>query len=163
LQEENESPLTDSNNSYIVLAMNKDKMELFKAKCKEKKVKITPQRNAIYEELINDNTHPSVDEVYKRINKKFSNISFDTVYRTVILFADIGLIKRVGSYKGHKKFDTNIDIHHHLCCIECGKIIDFKNKEYDELDIPGNIKNKYKVLGKRVVLEFICKECSKEK
>jgi len=126
-------------------------------------LRITPQRTAIYQELINDRSHPSVDDIYKRVNKKFPNISFDTVYRTMLSFADLGIVKMAESFGGRRRFDTETANHHHLCCVKCGEIIDFDNKKYDELEIPKAIKGKYKILGKRVVIECICEKCRKAK
>jgi len=132
---------------------------LFRENCKSKQFRVTPQRTAIYQELINDRSHPSVDDIYRRLNKKFPNISFDTVYRTMLSFADLGIIKVVESCAGRKRFDTETASHHHLCCIRCGEIIDFSNNEYDKLSIPASIKNKYTIIGKRVVIECICEKC----
>ena len=88
--------------------------------------------------------------------------SFDTVNRTLSSFVDIGVLKIAESYNRQKRFDPNLDRHHHLSCIKCGKIVDFENKDFDRLKIPNTIKNKYRVLGKRVVIECICDRCSNE-
>jgi Fur family peroxide stress response transcriptional regulator len=145
--------------------MNKQSkgLKIFREKCKAKKLRLTPQRTAIYQELINDRSHPSVDDVYKRVKRKFPNISFDTVYRTMLSFVDLGIVKITENYGGPKRFDTEIESHHHLYCIKCGAIIDFNNKEYDDLKIPTSIRNKYKILGKRVIIECICEKCRNKK
>ncbi|MFC1807098.1 Fur family transcriptional regulator [Candidatus Omnitrophota bacterium] len=134
-------------------------LDLFTSKCRENNLKITPQRIAIYQELIKDCSHPSTDDVYKKIRKKFPNISFDTVNRTLLSFAQIGIIKFAEHFGRQKRFDTDIELHHHLSCIKCHRIIDFANDEYDNLKIPSSIKNRYIILGKKVVLEVICDKC----
>ncbi|MFH1459428.1 MAG: Fur family transcriptional regulator [Candidatus Omnitrophota bacterium] len=141
--------------------MNKqnNSIDVFKLRCKENNLRITPQRIAIYEALKDDLTHPSADDVYKKIKINFPNISFDTVNRTLLSYADIGIIKIAESYNRQKRFDPFIENHHHLSCIKCGKIIDFDNKEFDDLKIPRSIEKKYNVLHKRVILEFICEKC----
>ena len=139
-----------------------DPLALFTVKCKEGKLKITPQRIAIYQELVNDDSHPTADDIHKKVCKRFPSISFDTVNRTLLLFANIGIIKIAESYGRQKRFDPNIDSHHHLCCIKCNRIIDFHHQAYDELKIPDKIKNNHTVLGKRVVLEIICDKCKKK-
>lgn len=141
----------------------KKSLENFKVKCRENNLRITPQRTAIYEALKDDVSHPSADDIYKKIKVKFPNISFDTVNRTLLSFASIGLVKIAESYNRQKRFDPFLENHHHLSCVKCGKIIDFENKDFDALKIPQNIKDKYQVLGKRVVLEYICDNCRSRK
>ncbi len=138
---------------------NKSALESFKQKCRDSNLRITPQRIAIFQELVNDYSHPCADDVYRKIVKKNPNISFDTVNRTLLLFANQGMIKFAESYGKTKRFDPDVESHHHLCCIRCGRIIDFYNKEYDEIKIPNSIKNKYTVFGKRVVIEGLCDKC----
>jgi Fur family peroxide stress response transcriptional regulator len=141
--------------------MNNKKISLesFKIKCKDNRLRITPQRIAIYEILQGDDGHPSADDVYKKIKHRFPNISFDTVNRTLLSFVDSGIIKLTESYNRQKRFDPDIENHHHLSCIKCGKIIDFTEKDFDQIKIPKTIQDKYDIQGKRVVLEFICDKC----
>jgi len=134
-------------------------LNFFKEKCKERNLKITPQRIAIYEQLMGDSSHPTADAVYQKIHKKFPHISFDTVNRTLLLFAETGIIKQTEHFGKHKRFDPDIDNHHHLFCVKCNRIIDFYSKEYDDIKIPEIIIEKYTVLGKKVVLEGICDKC----
>jgi len=156
--------LTDSNDSYIVTIMNSQEnlIKSFREICRKKKFRITPQRIAVYEVLINDYTHPSVDDVYRKVAEKYPNISFDTVYRTMLSFSDIGIIRVTENCGGRKRFDVMTERHHHLHCTSCGKIVDFFNKEYDEIKIPQKIISKYKVTGKKVVLDYLCKSCKKK-
>jgi Fur family peroxide stress response transcriptional regulator len=94
------------------------------------------------------------------MKRAFPHISLDTVNRTLLSFADIGLVKITESYNRRKRFDPNPENHHHLSCIRCGKIIDFENKDFDELKIPTDIQDTYMVIGKKVVIECICDTCS---
>ena len=129
--------------------------------CRENNLKITPQRTAIYKELLIAKDHPSADIIHKRVIKRFPNISLDTVNRTVLAFADLGIIKVVEGYGKPKRFDPDIENHHHFQCIKCNQIIDFHNKAYDKIEIPIDMKNKLTVLNKKVVLEGICSKCGK--
>ena len=138
-----------------------EKLEKFKSICKKNRLKVTVQRIAIYNAVMNDRSHPTVNDVYKKINKTHPNISFDTVYRTLIKLSSIGLIKINEDFKRQQRFDPDISEHHHLYCRNCGKIYDFNNAEYDRLEIPENIKKKFKILGKRVVIEVLCENCTK--
>ncbi len=132
-------------------------------KLKKAKLKITPQRMTILVELTNNHDHPTADVVYQKIKMKLPNISFDTVNRTLITFAQTGVIKITEGRSGGRRYDPSTELHHHFHCIKCNSIIDFTNKEYDEIKIPESIKSKHQVLGKKIVLDGICQNCKKEK
>jgi Fur family peroxide stress response transcriptional regulator len=133
---------------------------LFEERCKEHNLKITPQRTEIYKELLKAKDHPSADMLYKRVKKVFPNISFDTVYRTLLSFSEIGLADVVEGYGEPKRFDPNTYDHHHFRCMKCGKIIDFQCELYDDIEIPEEIKKEFNVTKRRVILKGICKKCN---
>jgi Fur family peroxide stress response transcriptional regulator len=140
----------------------KEMMNLFRRKSKEHGLKMTPQRATIYQEFLKARDHPSVDIIYRRIVKKIPNISFDTVNRTLSTFFRIGIATVVEGYGRPKRFDPDITIHHHLRCVQCDAIIDFNNKDYDNIDIPAEIQKNFTVLNKKVVLEGLCNKCNKK-
>ncbi len=133
--------------------------EAFHKKFREHELKITPQRLAIYQEVCHSKEHPSIDMVYQKIKKKFPRISFDTVYRTLITFCDTGLVKPVEGYGYTKRFDPNMDRHHHFHCVKCRRIFDFFDPAYDRLREPAKLKAGFRILNKKVVLEGICPGC----
>jgi len=134
-------------------------MDIFYQRAKEHGLKITPQRTAIYQELLKAKDHPSADIIYKRLVKKIPNISFDTVNRTLLTFSQIGIANIVEGYGQPKRYDPNIDTHHHFRCIQCNNIIDFHNKDYDNLIVPREIQKQFTVFHKKVVLEGLCDQC----
>ena len=131
----------------------------FKQVCKQYHLKVTPQRFAIYRELIKSANHPSADTMYHSIREEFPNISLDTVNRTLLTFAEIGIVCVVEGHGDPRRFDPTTEIHHHFHCRKCGAIIDFHNDDYNQLQIPDDIQKKYTVLSKRVVLDGICNTC----
>lgn len=133
----------------------------FIAKCRTHNLKVTPQRIAIYRKLCNSTEHPSVDDMFHVVKKEFPNISYDTVSRTMLTFAEIGIVDLVEVYGGAKRFDPNVTDHHHLHCVSCGIILDFHNDPYNNLDIPDEVRQNFRVLSSRVVLKGICEKCSK--
>lgn len=135
--------------------------EIFRAKCRESNLKVTPQRTIIFESLADDKGHPSADIVFQRVRKKIPNISFDTVNRTLLSFVDLGLLKVVEGYGRPKRFDTDVDSHHHFQCLSCNKIIDFCDKTLDAVEVPKDIKSRFTITGKKVVLEGLCDLCRK--
>ena len=138
---------------------NQISMDSFREKCKSNNLRITPQRTIIYQELLSSKEHPSADVIFKKVRKTFPEISFDTVNRTVLTFAKIGIINIVEGYGDSKRFDPDINNHHHFRCIKCGSIIDFHNKPYDNLKVPEEIENQFTVLRKKVYIEGICTKC----
>ena len=142
------------------LQQNK-KIELFCQRSRKHGLKITPQRTIIYQELLKAKDHPTADDIYKRIVKKIPNISFDTVNRTLLTFTKIGITNVVEGYGQAKRYDPDMDIHHHFRCVHCGSIIDFHNKEYDNIAVPEEINKQFTVISKKVVLEGLCSRCRK--
>jgi Fur family peroxide stress response transcriptional regulator len=134
-------------------------MNIFYQKSKVHGLKITPQRTTIYQELLKAKDHPSADVIYRRLVKKIPNISFDTVNRTLVTFSKIGIATIVEGYGQPKRYDPDMDTHHHFRCIQCNSIIDFHNKNYDNIAVPEEINKQFTVLNKKVVLEGLCSKC----
>jgi Fur family peroxide stress response transcriptional regulator len=134
----------------------------FMATCRRHRLKITPQRVAIFRALIQSRLHPTTDMMFKTIKTEFPTMSFDTVNRTLLTFVDIGVLDVVEVFGGPKRFDTDTSVHHHLHCMVCGRIIDFDYDGYTHLDVPPAIAEKFKVVSKRVVLKGFCETCSQK-
>ena len=128
--------------------------------CRRHGLKITPQRVAIYRELMQSRQHPTADAMFRKIKVDFPNISFDTVNRTLLTFAEIGVVDMVEVFGGAKRFDPDVSGHHHLHCTACGKIVDVAYDQYADLQIPESIARQFTVTGWRVVLRGICRTCS---
>jgi len=104
-------------------------------------------------------THPTADAIYQIVKKEYPHISFDTVNRTLLTFSEIGIVDVVEIFGGAKRFDPNVESHHHLHCTRCGKVFDFYNRAYDNLKVPKAVDAQFKVVSKRVVLKGVCKKC----
>ena len=135
----------------------------FVRKCRANGIKVTAQRIVIYKELSRSSAHPSALAIFQKIRKKFPHISFDTVNRTVLTFADMGIIRIVDGGVGGRRFDPDTGPHHHLKCLKCHSIIDFYHKVYDELRLPEKLPARFRVLSKQVVLEGFCQKCNPSK
>ena len=137
-------------------------MAHFRVRCKEHDLKITPQRTAIYEELVKAHDHPSTLTVFKKVRKIFPGISFDTVNRTLLTFSEIGMVSVVEGYGQPRRFDSDTELHHHFRCVKCNAIVDFHSKPFDRIRIPEAIRKRFAILSKRVILEGICDKCSRK-
>ncbi len=131
----------------------------FKTICQNAGIKCTQQRLKIYSELIENPNHPDAETVYKEVRNQLANISLDTVYRTLWLFKDLGLITTIGPSRERTRFDPNLNPHHHFICIECGLILDFNSEQIDTLDIQESIKGMGKAGSLQVNIQGICREC----
>ncbi len=139
-----------------------DCIEEFKQLCKSFGLKITPQRCAVYKTIIQKKNHPTAEEIFNLVKKKFPNVSYDTVNRTLLTLAEIGLVDIVSSRSQPRRFDPDRENHHHFHCLNCGKIIDFYSDAFDNLEIPDRIQDDLTVFTKRVVLNGLCRQCRKK-
>ena len=137
----------------------KDSLADFVTVCKSHKLKVTPQRIAIIQELLETKAHPTADFLFRKIQRKQPHISFDTVNRTLKTFSEIGIIDVVEGLGRQRRYDANPHSHHHLHCVKCGEIIDFYHDAYNKLAVPEEIQKKYRVINKRVMIKVLCSEC----
>ena len=133
--------------------------KIFYDKCAENGLKITPQRSLIFDELSRAKDHPTADAIYKRVRQSLPNISFDTVYRTLLSFSKIGIVNLVEGTGEQKRFEPNLHQHHHFRCIKCYTIYDFENEAYDNIVVPEAVQRQGIIINKRVLLEGICSKC----
>jgi len=134
-------------------------MHSFAELCRRYGLKITPQRTALYRIVHKAKSHPSAKDVYEEIIREYPNISIDTVNRTLNTFAEYGFIDVVEGYGEPKRFDPDMDAHHHLHCIVCGKIIDLPHDKDCEITIPESLMKDFSVISKRIVINGICGDC----
>ena len=108
--------------------------ETIEEKCLAKGVKLTEQRKIIAKVMSSSKDHPDVDELYKRVSNVDPKISIATVYRTIKLFAEEGIVTKHG-FKGTKaRYEELSESHHdHLIDIKTGEIIEFVDDEIEEL------------------------------
>ena len=111
-------------------------------KCLEKGVKLTDQRKIIAKVMSESNDHPNVDELYNRVSKIDSKISIATVYRTVKLFEESGILAKHDFKGGKARYEELNEGHHdHLIDVKTGEIIEFvemKSKNYKK-KLPKNM------------------------
>ena len=122
-------------------------------KCIEKGVRLTDQRKLIAKIMSESEDHPDVDELHKRINKFDNKISIATVYRTVKLFEEAGIIAK-HDFKGNKaRYEQTTQEHHdHLIDINTGEITEFVNDDIEELQKQVAEKLGYKLVDHRLEL-----------
>lgn len=140
-----------------------EKLAQFRVKCRQKGLKITPQRLAVYEELLKSDKHPCAEVLCKKVRKKYPNISLDTVNRTLITLAEMGVAFIVEGSGDTKRFDGNLSSHQHFRCNKCKRIFDYHHEPFDNIDVPEEIAEHFEITKATVYLEGICKTCLQKK
>ena len=126
-------------------------------------LKMTHQRLEILREVFQADNHPDAETIYRGVRERVPTVSLDTVYRTLWLLLDHGLINALGPSRERVRFDANTQPHHHFVCRQCGMICDFCSTELDGLEIPESIRNLG--LGEKIHVEVrgLCHVCSEKK
>ena len=123
------------------------------SKCKQKGVRLTDQRKLIAKVMSETENHPDIDELHRKVNKLDSKISIATIYRTVKLFEEAGIISK-HDFKGNKaRYEQATEEHHdHLIDINSGEITEFVNEEIEKLQEQVAKKLGYKLVDHRLEL-----------
>ena len=137
------------------------KMNHFKATLKQFGVKLTYQRMVIFRAVARLENHPDAESIHRAVREKLPMVSLDTVYRTLWMLQDLGLIGILGG-RDRARFDGNVKPHHHFVCNECGLMRDFHSKEFDRLKIPKEVKSLGNGAAVHIEVEGICIECSRK-
>ena len=128
-------------------------MNKIEEKCISKGVRLTDQRKVVAEVMSSSNDHPDVDELHKRVNQIDKKISIATVYRTVKLFEESGIVEKHDFKGGKARYEESPEEHHdHLIDINSGKIIEFVDKEIEILQNKVAKKLGYKLVDHKLEL-----------
>ena len=127
--------------------------ETIEQKCLSKGVKLTDQRRVIAQVMSQSSDHPDVDELYNRVSKIDAKISIATVYRTVKLFEESGIVEKHDFKGGKARYEQAPDEHHdHLIDVNSGKIIEFVDKDIEILQNKVAQKLGYKLVDHKLEL-----------
>ncbi|MCF6183041.1 MAG: transcriptional repressor [Bacteroidales bacterium] len=122
-------------------------------------IKPSYHRIKIYEYIVNNNIHPTVDTIFKTLSNEIPTLSKTTVYNTLKLFEEQKLIKSVNIEENEIRYDARKNIHGHFKCERCGKIYDF-DYNYNDLKYKGL---EHFIFNKTdIMIKGICKLCASE-
>ena len=128
-------------------------MNKIEEKCKTKGVRLTDQRRLIAKVMSEATDHPDVDELHKRVSKIDKKVSIATVYRTVKLFEESGILEKHDFKGGKARYEQSPDTHHdHLIDVNSGEIIEFVDHEIENLQNKIAEKYGYKLVDHRLEL-----------
>jgi Fur family ferric uptake transcriptional regulator len=121
--------------------------------CVERGLKMTEQRRVISRVLSESTDHPDVEEIFRRSAAIDPKISIATVYRTMRLLEDAGVIERLDLRDGRARYEENRDEHHHhLIDVKTGQVIEFKNDELERIKARIAAELGYDIIGDRLEL-----------
>jgi Fur family peroxide stress response transcriptional regulator len=130
-------------------------VELFR----QKGLKITPQRRGIFELLVNDESHPTAEEIYQRVAAVMPDISRTTVYNTLADLVTLDELSAVENLsEGGIRYDTNVDSHHHLFCMGCHTLIDI-GRDFNGLELSSEETSGYQIVKRQVTFYGYCPQC----
>ena len=133
--------------------------ETIEQKCIAKGVKLTDQRKIIAKVMSEASDHPDIDELYNRVSKLDSKISIATVYRTVKLFEESGILAKHEFKGGKARYEQLNESHHdHLIDIKSGEIIEFVDQEIEKLQKKVAEKHGYDLVDHKLELYGVKKK-----
>jgi Fur family ferric uptake transcriptional regulator len=134
-------------------ATHKSEKTDIEALCTAKGMRMTEQRRVIARVLAEADDHPDVEELYRRASKVDERISISTVYRTMRLFEDAGIIERHDFREGRARFEPSTESHHdHLINLRTGDVVEFRSEEIERLQAEVARKLGFKLIDHRLEL-----------
>ena len=130
-------------------------------KLREKGFKVTPQRIEICKFILSSKDHPTVDQVYKEVQKKHPTLSLATVYQTLHLLTEIGMLQELGFNDGISRYEPDNSPHINIVCKNCGKIQDYRSESVRKFLSQLTVELKRTLIGQHLEVYTYCDECKK--
>jgi Fur family transcriptional regulator, peroxide stress response regulator len=133
-------------------------------KLREWGVRVTPQRLAIAETVLNSDDHPSVQQIYERVRDHFPSMTLATIYSTLDVLEKSGLIQEL-PFPQFSRYESNLEPHVNLVCVQCGNVIDANVGHEAVVRLKDQISSRtnFQVTGQRLDFHGWCRRCASEK
>jgi Fur family peroxide stress response transcriptional regulator len=142
-------------------AQIEQRLEHLQAVARKAGVKLTHQRLEIFKELASTGAHPDADTIYRAVRRRMPTVSLDTVYRTLWMLQDLGLVMTLGPQRDRVRFDANLEHHHHFVCVRCGLVRDFESEALARLPLPESVAALGRVHDAHVEVRGTCQACQR--
>jgi Fur family peroxide stress response transcriptional regulator len=126
---------------------------------RKKGYKATTQRIAICRFVLHSRDHPSAQRIYSEVKKVHPTVSLATVYKTLQILTEQGLIQELGLPESQARFDSYVEPHINLVCLQCGRIQDFDDSAAREMVERVTAKAEFMRTGQRIDIYGMCKTC----
>lgn len=138
-----------------------ERIQRFADALRQAGVKVTSQRLEVFHALTQSQEHPDAETIFATVRRRLPSVSRDTVYRTLWLLADLGLVSTLGVPRERFRFDGNMKKHHHFVCRRCGMTRDFYSEEFDGLRVPPEVEQLGEVETLQVEIRGLCQQCAR--
>lgn len=128
---------------------------------REKKLKLTPQRIAVYKYLQSTKDHPSAETIYKALQPAYPTMSLATVYKALKTLVEVDLIQELNVGEGNFRYDGNVNMHPHVQCMCCGKVTDVFGVNFGNLNQTVAEQTEYEIITNKLYFYGVCPECKK--
>lgn len=126
---------------------------------KEQNISVTPQRLEILKNIVTRYDHPSADNIFQEVRKNLPMISFNTVYKTLETFCQLGLVIKINPLHEVARYDGNTSPHTHMICTRCHTVQDLHWQWPEEIKLPDSLAENFKVDFMALHLYGLCREC----
>lgn len=137
-----------------------DRISQFEKACQAAGIKLTHQRIEVLREVAKSQGHPSADAILAGVKARVPTVSVDTVYRTLWLLTDLGLISTLGFRRDAVQFDANLQPHHHYVCVRCGNTMDVESLDLGRLQLDNHLGELGSVVSAHLEIRGVCSNCS---
>ena len=126
---------------------------------REKGLKVTTQRLAICNFILSRKDHPTAEQLYQELRNEYPTISLGTIYKTLHLLQELGLIQELGFNEGSVRYDPDMELHVNMVCSKCGKISDYKAENVKKFWSAIISDLGFKPKGQRIDIYYECHDC----
>ena len=144
-----------------IVRFEEAKLIELESRCRAQGVPLTLQRRVILEDLAGRCDHPTADQIYEAVTKRYPGISRTTVYRVLETFVQLGVAQKISNPEAKARFDADTRRHHHLICQSCDQVADFSSDELDRIVLPPEIGNGFTVADYSLNITGLCNRCRK--
>jgi Fur family peroxide stress response transcriptional regulator len=131
----------------------------FVARCRERRIAVTPQRLAVIGALLASENHPSTDEICAAVRRRNPHVSLATVHRILEQFCEVGEARKVTLLHDVARYDGNVEPHHHVLCVRCRRVQDVEIPGVDKLLEGRTSLGEFALLRCSVEIDAICRRC----
>jgi Fur family peroxide stress response transcriptional regulator len=132
----------------------------FQRLCHEKQLTVTHQRLVLYRALMQMPDHPNPEKVFERVRQELPSISLATVYKTLHLFLETGIIREVSPHHGSLRIEPNATRHHHFICLQCHAITDLACSDVDESPLKNSVPAGFRIAQVSMEVRGLCRSCA---
>ena len=126
---------------------------------RENGLKVTSQRLAICNFVLSRKDHPTAKQIYQELRDEYPTISLGTIYKTLHLLEELGLIQELSFNEGRIRYDPDMELHINMVCSKCGKISDYKAENVEKFWSAIISDLKIKPDGQRIDIYYECDDC----